>query len=133
MGADGLGLNCSVGPKDLLALAKTLSEYTNLPISFKPNAGMPKLINRATVFPGTVEEFVDMSIKAYESGVNMLGGCCGTTPEFIKGLARALKNKPPVKRIPKNKLFLSSRIKTVDISKWVFPVGINDDREPVPI
>ena len=85
--ADAIGMNCSVGPEELLKLAKITTANTNLPVSFKPNAGMPQLINRETVFPGTKEEFVSVAVKAYQAGVNMLGGCCGTDPEYIKLLS----------------------------------------------
>ncbi len=117
MGADGIGLNCSVGPQDLLTLAKILTENTSIPISFKPNAGMPKLVNRQTVFPGTAEEFVAASIKAYNAGINMLGGCCGTTPEFISALSKAIKGKRPAARAVKNKFFISSRTTAVDLNE----------------
>ena len=117
MGADGIGLNCSVGPKDLLALAKILTENTSIPISFKPNAGMPKLVNRETVFPGTSAEFVEAGLKAYQAGVNMLGGCCGTTPEFISALAKELKGKKPASRKNKTSFFISSRTTAIDLNE----------------
>ncbi|MCB4792227.1 MAG: homocysteine S-methyltransferase family protein [Elusimicrobia bacterium] len=117
MGADAVGLNCSVGPKDLLKLAHTLTKYSKLPISFKPNAGMPKLINRQTVFPGTCNDFLKASLEAYKLGVNLFGGCCGTTPEFIKALASKLKGKEPKKRNPKDSFLVSSRVKALDLYK----------------
>jgi 5-methyltetrahydrofolate--homocysteine methyltransferase len=117
MGADAIGMNCSVGPEELAKLAKIICANTALPVSFKPNAGMPKLVNRQTVFPGTPEEFVAASEAAYAAGVNLLGGCCGTTPAFIAALAKKLKNKPPVARPPQDKLLLASRAKAVDIRR----------------
>ncbi|MHB9155007.1 MAG: homocysteine S-methyltransferase family protein [Endomicrobiales bacterium] len=116
MGADGVGMNCSVGPGALADLAARLAPYTRLPISFKPNAGMPKLINRQTVFPGTVEEFLAAAKKAHRAGVNLLGGCCGTTPEFIQALAKALKGKKPAKRASRPALFLASRTKALNLA-----------------
>jgi len=113
-GADAIGVNCSAGPKDLLPIIKTICANTSLPVSFKPNAGLPTLVNRETVFPGTCEDFVAFSLKAQALGVNMIGGCCGTTPEFIKSLSAQLKDKPPIKRAAKNKLFLASRSKAFD-------------------
>ena len=117
MGADGIGMNCSVGPRELAKLAAKLASYTSLPISFKPNAGMPRLINRQTVFPGTVEEFLTAADTAYAAGVNLFGGCCGTTPAFIESLAHHLKNKKPVVRQAKNKLLLSSRTRAIDLAE----------------
>ncbi len=115
MGADAVGMNCSVGPEELVKLAKLLASNTTLPISFKPNAGMPKLINRETVFPGTADEFVKACLEAHKCGINMLGGCCGTTPEFIEALSAKLKGKAPAARKVKSKFLLSSRTKSVNV------------------
>ena len=115
MGADAVGMNCSVGPEELVKLAKLLASNTTLPVSFKPNAGMPKLINRETVFPGTAEEFAKACVEAHKCGINMLGGCCGTTPEFIKALSDKLKGKKPAARKNREKFLLSSRTKAVDL------------------
>jgi len=130
LGADALGLNCSVGAKDLAKMAKTLCENTNLPVSFKPNAGMPVLINRETRFPGTVEEFIESSLEAYSYGVNMFGGCCGTDPDYIKALSRELKNKAPSARNIKKRFYLSSRNKAFDINEIKRPVIIGERINP---
>ncbi|MDR3274994.1 MAG: homocysteine S-methyltransferase family protein [Endomicrobium sp.] len=127
---DALGLNCSIGSKDLAELAKVLCDNTNLPVSFKPNAGMPVLINHKTHFPETKEEFIESSLKAYSYGVNMFGGCCGTNPEFIKILSSEIKNKAPNIRSKKNKYFLSTRIKAIDINETKKPVVIGERINP---
>jgi 5-methyltetrahydrofolate--homocysteine methyltransferase len=119
-------MNCSVGPEELLKLAQCAAKNTNLPVSFKPNAGMPEFINRETVFPGTPEEFLAVSLKAYESGINFFGGCCGTTPEYIKLLSENLKNKKPVKRAFVKHHLLSSRTKAVDLNLLQRPVKIGE-------
>jgi len=130
LGADALGLNCSIGSKDLAELAKILCENTSLPVSFKPNAGIPQLINRETKFLETKEEFTEASLKAYSYGVNMLGGCCGTNPEFIKSLSCELKNKAPVIRSIKKKYFLSTRTKAIDVNEIKKPVLIGERINP---
>ncbi|MDR1195479.1 MAG: homocysteine S-methyltransferase family protein [Endomicrobium sp.] len=130
LGADAIGLNCSVGAKDLAAMAKILRENTALPISFKPNAGMPTLINRETVFPGTIEEFIESSLEAYSCGINMFGGCCGTNPDYIKALSKELKDKKPVCVNVKKKFFLSSRNKAYDINSIKRPVIIGERINP---
>ena len=130
MGADALGLNCSVGPKELVKLAKVLAKNTDLPISFKPNAGMPKLINRETVFPGTAGEFVSACEEAYRSGVNLIGGCCGTTPEFISALSKKLKNKKPAERKAREHFLLSSRTSAIDISSFKKVVKVGERINP---
>ncbi|MCL2799467.1 MAG: homocysteine S-methyltransferase family protein [Endomicrobia bacterium] len=130
LGVDALGLNCSIGSRDLADLAKTLCENTKLPISFKPNAGVPVLINRETVFQETKEEFIESALKAYSYGVNMFGGCCGTNPEFIKALSGELKNKVPNKRVVKNRFYLSTRVKAIDINELAKPVIIGERINP---
>ncbi|MDD5020598.1 MAG: homocysteine S-methyltransferase family protein [Endomicrobiaceae bacterium] len=130
LNVDAIGMNCSVGPGELLKLAKLMAENTNLPISFKPNAGMPQLINRETVFPGTKEEFVQVAIEAYKSGINMIGGCCGTTPEFISLLSKELKNKKPITRKSVNHHLLSTRTKAVDLNLLQKPIIIGERINP---
>ena len=125
-----LGMNCSVGPSQLLKFAKTLSENTNLPISFKPNAGMPQFINRKTVYPGTPEEFVEVCLKAYQYGINMFGGCCGTNPQYIKLLSENLKNKKPVERKKVSHHLLSSRTKAINLNLLKKPVKIGERINP---
>ena len=125
-----IGMNCSVGPTELLKLVKLMSQNTNLPISFKPNAGMPQFINRKTVFPGTKEEFTDVCIQAYKYGINMFGGCCGTTPEFISLLSKNLKNKPPIKRKIITHHLLSSRTKAIDLNLLNKPIKIGERINP---
>jgi len=127
---DALGLNCSIGSRELAELARVLCDNTNLPISFKPNAGIPILINHETKFPETKEEFIEASLKVYFYGVNMLGGCCGTNPEFIKSLSDELKNRAPKPRYTKNKYFLSTRMKAIDINETKKPVIIGERINP---
>ena len=130
LGVDALGVNCSVGAQDLAKMANFLCENTNLPISFKPNAGMPVLINRETHFPGTVEELIESSLEAYSYGVNMFGGCCGTNPDYIKALSKELKGKAPVKRNVKKRFYLSSRNKAFDINEIKRPIIIGERINP---
>jgi 5-methyltetrahydrofolate--homocysteine methyltransferase len=127
---DVLGLNCSIGSKDLSNLIKYVCNNTNLPISFKPNAGMPILINNKTIFPESKEEFIDSSLKAYSYGVNILGGCCGTTPCFIHALSNKLQNKKPILRNKKNKNLLSTRATAFDINCAKRPIIIGERINP---
>ncbi len=91
LGADAIGFNCSLGPEELLPLVKTLSEWTDLPIILKPNAGLPDpATNKYLITP---EQFASALAEAADFGVSVFGGCCGTTPEFIAELSKALKSK----------------------------------------
>lgn len=94
LGVDALGFNCSLGPKEIFALAEELCQWTNLPVVVKPNAGLPDpATNLYTITP---EEFAaDLVPYAEKLGVRILGGCCGTTPDFIRCVKQALANVPP--------------------------------------
>lgn len=118
MGADIIGVNCSLGPEQLVPIVKTLAENCQVPISIQPNAGMPYLDNGETKFPMGAVEFGTWGRKLVEAGASFLGGCCGTTPEHIKELAKNVKNlAEPVRHNIKRQLMLASRSKTVVIDK----------------
>lgn len=118
MGADIIGVNCSLGPEQLVPIVKTLAENCQVPISVQPNAGMPYLDNGETKFPMGAIEFGTWGRKLVEAGASFLGGCCGTTPEHIKELAKNVKNlAEPVHHNTKQQLMLASRSKTVVIDK----------------
>lgn len=118
LGADIIGVNCSLGPKELVPIVKTLGENCSVPISVLPNAGMPRLENGRTIFPMGPEEFASWGAKLVAAGATYLGGCCGTTPAHIKALAAAVKDLPLTERkSPDNRLRLTSRSKTVIIDK----------------
>ena len=87
LGADVVGMNCSTGPDKMIPLIKEMKKYANVPIMAKPNAGMPELIDGETVYAMTPEEFAAYGRELVEAGANVVGGCCGTTPEHIAALA----------------------------------------------
>ena len=89
LGAAAIGLNCSVGPEHMANMVAELAKWTSLPLVCKPNAGMPDPATGEYDLPP--EEFARRCIKAAQSGAVMLGGCCGTAPEYIKALAEAAK------------------------------------------
>ncbi len=89
LGADVVGCNCSTGPAEMAALIAQMKPYARVPLLAKPNAGLPRLINGVTVFDMDVAEFAGYADVLIDAGVSFLGGCCGTTPEYI----RELKNK----------------------------------------
>ncbi len=89
-GADVVGSNCSHGSPVFIELARILRDHTDLPVIVQPNRGKPMLEKESMVYKQTVEEFVTDARVIAALGVNVFGGCCGTTPEFIAGLRRAL-------------------------------------------
>ena len=96
MGADVVGANCSFGPTALMKVADEILAVSNLPTSFKPNAGLPKVENGVTFYDIDVCQFVEEVQKALQKGVRVVGGCCGTTPEYIRELVEKLKGMQPV-------------------------------------
>lgn len=99
MGVSMLGANCSVGPSAMLSVAERLIAHSTVPVLIKPNAGMPRLDGGVTVYDVSADEFADAMREIGAIGVAALGGCCGTTPEYISALSRAVadtKRKTPV-------------------------------------
>jgi 5-methyltetrahydrofolate--homocysteine methyltransferase len=91
-GADIVGSNCSHGSPVFIELARLMRDSTNLPIIVQPNRGKPILEKETMAYKQTVEEFVTDAKTIAAIGVNVFGGCCGTTPEFIAGLSQAVKH-----------------------------------------
>ena len=91
MGADAVGINCSLGPKALFDVADKYLKYASVPVLFKPNAGLPKAINGETVFDVLPEEFGEDVAALVKKGVRIAGGCCGTTPEYISAVVSKTK------------------------------------------
>lgn len=89
-GADAVGVNCSLGPSEMLPIVETMISSTQLPILVQPNAGLPKLISDQTVYDVEPEEFARYIQAMANLGVKWFGGCCGTTPEFISAVKESL-------------------------------------------
>jgi methionine synthase I (cobalamin-dependent) len=83
-GVDVIAANCSIASGDMLALAPTLRESTDLPVLCQPNAGKPGVRDGKPVYEQTAEEFAAAVAELFSLGINAVGGCCGTTPEFIR-------------------------------------------------
>lgn len=97
-GVDALGVNCSLGPDELLSVVEEMVEYSRVPVAVQPNAGLPTIENGETVYKITPEEFASSCEKMIDAGVIIIGGCCGTTPEHINALSAMLRKKTPVKK-----------------------------------
>ena len=91
---DALGLNCGLGPKQMLPILNDLRRYTSLPIIVKPNAGLPKQKNGETYYDVEPDEFARIMQEVVKEGACVIGGCCGTTPEHIKKLVEECKDLP---------------------------------------
>lgn len=94
MGVDAFGLNCSVGPEEMLTQLRRLAEYAEVPLIAKPNAGMPEIENGQTVYRCTPEEFAAVVPEFAAAGVAIFGGCCGTTAGHIRALKESAAGAP---------------------------------------
>ena len=131
MGADIIGVNCSLGPEQLVPIVQALADNCTVPISVLPNAGMPRLENGKTLFPMGPEEFAGWGPKLVAAGATYIGGCCGTTPAHIEALSKAVKNLPEAERKPRDtRLRLTSRSKTIIIDKDLPTVLIGERINP---
>lgn len=117
LGVDVIGLNCGLGPKQMIEYVKELRKWTSLPIAVQPNAGLPVSVNGKTVFNVEPEEFAQDMKKIAELGVSCLGGCCGTTPEHIRQMIALCKDIPANVPEPKSYCLVSSYSETVDLGE----------------
>ncbi|MGL5616402.1 MAG: homocysteine S-methyltransferase family protein [Sarcina sp.] len=115
LAVDGIGVNCSLGPKELLPVIKRIRDVTNLPLMVQANAGLPKVIDGKTIFNVKEEEFAEGAEKFFENGVSILGGCCGTTDLYIKKIVEKLKGKEIIGRKRKEIFGICSDSKVVYI------------------
>ncbi len=116
LGVDAVGLNCSTGPQEMVEIVKTMYEYAGIPLLAKPNAGMPELENGRTVYRTTPEEFAAAGKALVQAGASVIGGCCGTTPEYIRALAEAVADMEPVPVHEGKRRVLASERKVVEIT-----------------
>ena len=92
LGADAVGINCSCGPEQLVSLVRNMKKIAAVPLLVKPNAGMPTISDTGeAVYPMTPQDFAACMRRLVGEGAAIVGGCCGTTPEFIAALHDALK------------------------------------------
>ena len=122
MGADAIGANCSLGPRQLAPVVDELLEYATVPVLLKPNAGLPEIKNGKTVYDISPEEFGAEVASLVRRGVRICGGCCGTTPEYIKATVKALPSSPIFPDVKKHTL-VSSYTHAVDFANAPLLIG----------
>ncbi|MDD5088780.1 MAG: bifunctional homocysteine S-methyltransferase/methylenetetrahydrofolate reductase [bacterium] len=96
-GADVVGANCSVGPQPMLDVIERMVGE-DLPVAAQPNAGFPKLVGSRYIYLASPQYFAEYAVRFVQTGVNLVGGCCGTTAEHIRAIAEAVRNLKPVRR-----------------------------------
>lgn len=122
LNVDALGINCSLGPVELTPIINEVLKTASLPIILQPNAGLPCLVAGKTCYNMDSDTFVAESIKHVKNGVRIIGGCCGTTPEFIAKLKKAIPAKPVI-TTPVKATRVSSGSKTVEFGHHVVVCG----------
>lgn len=116
LGVDALGVNCSAGPDKMLPIIKTMAQYAKIPLIAKPNAGMPSLgEDDTTTYDMEPETFADYMIELVEAGAAIVGGCCGTTPEYIEKTVLAVKEKKAIDVTQKEEQYLTTERRTVKV------------------
>lgn len=123
MGADYIGANCSLGPKALLGAVEKIIEHSSIPCVFKPNAGLPESINGKTVYDLSAPDFAKEVTEAVRMGARLVGGCCGTTPEYIRALTEALAGVKPAEITPKNDTVITSYCKAHSFDGKITLIG----------
>lgn len=122
LNVDALGINCSLGPVELTPIINEVLKTASLPVIIQPNAGLPCLVAGKTCYNMDSDTFVAESIKHVKNGVRIIGGCCGTTPEFIAKLKKAIPAKPVI-TTPVKATRVSSGSKTVEFGHHVVVCG----------
>jgi homocysteine S-methyltransferase len=151
MEPDAIGLNCAVGPKEMLDALERMLPHTTRPVSLMPNAGAPRILEGRTLYLCSPEYLAEFAKRFIQTGARIVGGCCGTTPEHIRAVRRAVAaiEPAPAKRIvlepPRTELAASAKpvaladksrlacrladAKLVTLCEIVSPRGISADKE----
>ena len=120
---DALGVNCGLGPKQMLPIVKRLLAASSLPVFVNPNAGLPRMENGRTVYDLPAGEFAAAMADIARAGAHVLGGCCGTTPEYIRAAIEATREIPFMPPTPKRRTVVSSFSQVVEIGPRPVIVG----------
>lgn len=123
LGADAVGVNCSLGPDELLDIVSEITRYSLEPVIVQPNAGLPVIEDGRTVYKTTPEHYAKSIEKMVDMGVSIIGGCCGTNPSHILAVSEMLRDRKPVKRQKRKYTAISSSQKTVIIDDDIAVIG----------
>lgn len=129
LGLDAQGINCSLGPQELMPVVETVLAYSRIPVMVQPNAGLPDINGNYHFQP---EAFAGLMKQMAEKGVRVVGGCCGTNPEHIQALSQAMQSVTPKRVQPKQITAVCSSSKTVVLDDGVTVIGerINPTGKP---
>ncbi|MCD7862485.1 MAG: homocysteine S-methyltransferase family protein [Lachnospiraceae bacterium] len=120
---DAVGMNCSLGPDQMLSLVPVFAEYASVPIIVTPNAGIPRVVNGQTIYDIGPEQFAAYMVQIAEAGATILGGCCGTTPEYMRRVIEATKDLPYHLPEQKERTLISSYTHAVELKNGPVLIG----------
>ncbi|MCT8977954.1 homocysteine S-methyltransferase family protein [Clostridium sp. CX1] len=123
LGVDALGVNCSLGPKELMPIVEEILKYSSIPVMVQPNAGLPRYDGEKTIYDIAPEQFAEYIKTMAEKGVRIFGGCCGTNPDYIKASVKILQGLKPADTKPKNYTAVCSATETVILDGSVKIIG----------
>ena len=123
LGVDALGVNCSLGPKELMPVIEKLLAYASVPVMVQPNAGLPKIKDGQTVYDITPDDYAAFMQTIAQCGVRILGGCCGTTPDFIAAMRERLCGVLPHIPTPRRMTAVCSASRTVVLNGRATVIG----------
>ena len=123
MRADAIGANCSLGPDQLVGVMEEYLDYASVPVLLKPNAGLPRTENGKTVFDVYPPEFSESVARLMAKGIRIVGGCCGTTPDYIRAVREKTNRLQPVPVTKKERSLVSSYTHAVEFGKEPILIG----------
>lgn len=115
LGVDAIGVNCSLGPKQLLPIVKKIAKIATIPVIVQANAGLPNIIDGQAIYDVDADEFYDGVKKFIEVGASIIGGCCGTNPTFISKISQNLNKLKVIDIEKKNSCMVCSSSKCIEI------------------
>ena len=129
---DALGLNCGLGPDEMLTIAERFAAAASIPVAAAPNAGLPRSVEGRTVFDLSPGDFAEEMARIAEAGAQLLGGCCGTTPEHIAALVNRCRELPFAEPVKRHRTWVSSFSTAVELGAGPVIVGerINPTGKP---
>ena len=120
---DALGINCGMGPEQMLPILSEIMEYTSIPVIVKPNAGLPKQRDGEVYYDVVPRQFAQTMQKVLQLGASVIGGCCGTTPEHIRVMIQDVQSRQLQRPVPTDKTIVSSYGKAVLLGQKPMIIG----------
>ncbi len=130
LGVDALGVNCSLGPAQMIPIVERLVKAAHVPVLVNPNAGLPKSVDGRTVYDVDPEAFAGYMKQIAELGAAAVGGCCGTTPDYIRAEIAAVRPLPLLPPQGREQTVIASFSRTVEIGRAARPVIIGERINP---